>query len=62
MVYTRFGSVVTVLGGNVDKGEVDVKREDGSILKTYTCELKADNGWAEISDAIEAANKAMVGV
>ena len=57
MIYTRFGSVVKVTGGDIEAGEVDVIREDiPGIKKTYINELKADGGFNEICEAIDAAN------
>lgn len=58
MIQTRFGSEVTVLGGDFNKGTVEVKRvSDGEVMKTYVYELKADGGAGEIVRAILAANQ-----
>ena len=56
MIFTRFGSEVKVVDGDMGTGFVDVKRlSDGQVLQTYIGELKADGGISEISDAIAAA-------
>ena len=61
MIYTRFGSPVKVLRGNLQNGHVDVlcTFEDGTEgeYQTWANELKADGGLAEIVQAIEQANK-----
>jgi len=58
MIVTRFGSEVKVIGGNIEKGEIDVIRtEDGSRIDGYIVDFKADNGIAEIIDAINATNE-----
>lgn len=57
MITTRYGTPVQIIGGNFDKGTVDVQREDGSVLKTYVYELKADGGAGEIVRAILKANE-----
>ena len=61
-IYTRFGARVSkVLKGNLQNGHIDVVCvwDDGSMgeYQTYTNELKADGGFAEIAQAIEAANR-----
>ncbi len=58
MIYSRFGGEVTIIGGNVEKGEVDIILSDGETVKeTYINELKADDGLTEIIEAIEKVNK-----
>ncbi len=52
MIYTRFGSEVEII--SVDKEWVKVKRvKDGSTVDFMVCELKADNGYKEIEEAIK---------
>lgn len=58
MINTRFGSEVTVVGGDIDKGEIDVIRKvDGKLLQGWINEYKADGGIQEIVDAINKANE-----
>ena len=64
MIFTRFGSEVEVLGGNIEKGEIDINifneadglKLDKQFMSTYINELKADNGFTEICEAINKAN------
>lgn len=59
MIYSRFGSPVSrVISGNIQKGEIDCIFYDdinkySRIVKTYINELKADNGFTEICEAIQ---------
>lgn len=58
MIYTRFGTPVIIIGGDIQTGEVTVGvvSERGSkIIKTYMNELKADDGLNEICEAIKEA-------
>lgn len=50
MVYTRFGSPITVTSYNAETGDVTfVYRDDRrGVRKTHVSELKADGGIAEI--------------
>jgi len=57
MIYTKFGTQVDVVGGDVRKAEVEVRMGDGEILKTFVGELKADGGLREIIDEIWRANE-----
>ena len=67
MIITRFGSpirlvsvrrAVLIEGEPPMVSEVKIERlEDGSRLWTPLCNLKATNGFAEISDAIDAIEK-----
>lgn len=53
MIYTRFGSEVKILWGNMNTGEVDVQRVNGNeVLRTNIGELKADEGIEEIENEI----------
>jgi hypothetical protein len=52
MITTRDKTPVQVIGGDFHTGTVEVQREDGSVLKTYVYELKADGGAGEIVRAI----------
>lgn len=67
MVYTRFGTEVTVTGGDVEKGTIDyvahykrrahfaardIERRDHRIS-----DMKADGGITEIQAEIAAANR-----
>ena len=57
MIYTRFGLAVTIIKGNIEKSEVDIKyKEDGRIRETTIDFLRADNGIQEIQESIEKAN------
>lgn len=55
VIYTRFGVPVEITGGNVEKGEVDFIK-DGTVFKSYIRELKADDGFNEIENAIKVVN------
>lgn len=62
MIYTRFSDgqsedAITIIGGDIDKGHVDIKFADGSTMETFIAELKADGGFNEICEAINQANK-----
>lgn len=70
MIYSRFGTrVKEVVGGNVEKNEIDVIFETDNVaqdkfvslksdvFKGYIQDFKADDGITEIAGAIEAANK-----
>ncbi len=50
-IYTRFGGKVTIVAADLEKGFVDIRRDDGSIMHTYLNELKADDGFKEIEEA-----------
>lgn len=55
MIYTRFGSVVQivkVVNSEDFQGWVIVEYEDGDEREAHVSELKADKGWAEISDRL----------
>jgi len=57
MIYTRFGLTVTIVKGDIEKGEVDIEyKEDGRIRETTIDFLRADNGIQEIQESIEKAN------
>lgn len=66
VIITRFGTPVEILSGNVKKGEVDIlcrydllpdnEKADPVERKTWTYELKADDGIKEINEAIREAN------
>jgi hypothetical protein len=61
VIYTRFGSPVTIecdQGDTPDGRAIDVRREDGSVLHTYLYELRADGGIEEVLSAIKAAGAA----
>lgn len=59
MIYTRFGSHVKILEGNLVNGEVKIEHlEDGVVMETYINELKADDGLNEICEAITEAHRA----
>jgi len=54
MIYTRFGSKVKVLCGDLEKGTVDIERvSDRRTLRTFICELRAAKGAVEIETAIK---------
>lgn len=57
MIYTRFGSFVTINNGNKETGDVCVMRKDGSTLDTHISQLKADGGIEEIMNAIDEVEK-----
>lgn len=57
MIYTRYGLAVTIIKGDIEKGEVDVKyKEDGRVRETTIDFLRADEGIQEIHETIEKAN------
>ena len=57
MIYTKFGFAVTIIKGDIEKSEVDIKyKEDGRIRETTIDFLRADNGIQEIQESIEKAN------
>ncbi len=54
MIYSRFGSEVEIISGDVKTGLVTCRYvDDGQIFDTTTAYLKADNGLGEIVKAIE---------
>ncbi len=53
MIYTRFGTVVTITKA-WDSGQVEVKKSDGEEKTTMRYNLKADGGSKEIDKAIAA--------
>lgn len=55
---THNGSTVTVIGGNFDKGTVEVQHEGGQRESAYIYDLKADGGPGEIVRALIAAHEA----
>jgi hypothetical protein len=55
MIYTRFGSDVTIIGRNMSGDYVRIEYHDGRIRETYPHELRADGGALEIERAIKAA-------
>ena len=58
MIYTRFGLAVTIIKGDIEKGEVDIQyKKDGRIRETTIDFLRADKGIQEIQEAIEKANE-----
>jgi predicted SpoU family rRNA methylase len=58
MIYSRFGGEVEILWGDIKKGEVDIKfKDDGSTMKTYIYELRADDGINEIEKEIKKVMK-----
>jgi len=57
MIRTRFGTEVDVVGGDMGKAEVDVRMLDGTILKVFVYDLKAEGGLSEIIEAISKANQ-----
>jgi hypothetical protein len=60
MIYSRFGSQVTILE-DTGGGWVNVRREsDGTLHEWHVAELKADGGIAEITAAIAAVKAADV--
>lgn len=56
MIYTRFGSEVEIIKSDSDSGDVTVKRKDGSQLECAISELKADDGFNEIYEAVVAVS------
>ena len=54
MIYTRFGSKVEIVKSDKDSGDVTVEREDKSLLECSILELKADDGFNEIMEAVIA--------
>ena len=58
MIYTRFGLAVTIIKGDIKKGEVDIRyKENGRVRETTISFLRADNGIKEIQESIESANE-----
>ena len=62
MIYTRFGSPVTIISADYDADDnvlwCDAIRQDGSKLHGIAVyEFRADGGMMEIDDAIKALNK-----
>jgi len=57
MIYTRFGSEIKIVRGNIDTGEVDIQYPNGKVRETYIHELRATEGIKEIHEAIERAGK-----
>ena len=59
MIYTRFGTPVTVVGGDFEKGEVTILgsgTKPDEPKEVWTSDLRADDGINEIAKAIEDAN------
>jgi hypothetical protein len=57
-IFTRYGSEVTVIGGNRYTGEITIKRKaDGKLFHLFIGELKADGGIETIDQAIRVANE-----
>jgi len=56
MIYTRMGSEVKILGGDMKSNRVKIRFMDGEEIETYIYELKADQGIIEISQEILNAN------
>ena len=53
-IYTRFGSEVYIVKGDLTTGNVTIRfLDDGTDMRTNCSELKADNGLIEIEKAIE---------
>ncbi len=53
MIITRYGREVKIIHGDLSTGDVEIQYlDDGSTLKTYIYELRADHGLSEIADAI----------
>jgi len=59
MIYSRFGSVFEIVGGDMDTGRIDARRKSDNKLfeNLHILEYKADGGIQEIEAAIKAANK-----
>ena len=57
MIYTRFGSPVTLVAFDPELYHADVKTAEGKVLRTIINELKADNGLIEILDAAKGLPK-----
>ena len=57
MIYTRFGSVVEVVGKNYNTGDIEIKYPNGETENMAIYELKADGGIAEIEEAAEKARR-----
>ena len=59
MIRTKFGTIVAkVVGGDIDKGEIDVILKDSDeVFRGYIEEFKADNGYGEIREAIQKATE-----
>lgn len=57
MIYTRFGSEVTVVRSDLAayRPWIQVKRKDGSTIICGPSDLKADGGAKEIIEACKAA-------
>jgi len=53
MIYTRFGSPVTIIDTDEDQQRVTLLFSDGYTTKTSVNELKADGGLQEIQIAID---------
>ena len=55
MIYTRFGSPVTVIGGDAPNGTAIIRHADGMEMLALFYDLKADGGIKEIWDAVKKA-------
>jgi hypothetical protein len=57
-IYTRFGSEVWIVKGDLTTGNVTIRfLDDGDEMQVNCSELKADNGFAEIEAEIEKLNE-----
>lgn len=55
MIYTRFGTKIKIIGGNIEKGYADwIRIKDKKLHRGYIIDLKADKGLQEIEKAIKA--------
>jgi len=61
-IYTRFGSPVTIISQEQDNQNtwLKVRLEDGTIREWAAYEFRADGGWKEIQDAIDALKPATI--
>jgi hypothetical protein len=57
MIYTRFGTPAKIIRGDLETCKVSILTDDGRKIKTYTHELRADDGLKEIIEAIQATQK-----
>jgi hypothetical protein len=61
MIRTRFGSTVTIVGGDLDSGALDIRYEDGSERDVHVSDLKADGGYLEITAALKDCASKLTG-
>lgn len=59
MIYTRYGSEVVIVWGDLDRGTVKIQYKDGFQFQTPLYNLRADGGLPEIAAAID---EAMIGI